>query len=259
MNEGQLLMSINAWQTLPLLALWLVLVGLCSGSADGGSPQKNVLRVVVVTGGHDFDRKAFPRVFEGYPDLVVTFADQKDDSELFEDISGWDYDVIVFYNMGQKISEKRRGNLLTLLDRGVGVVAMHHCIAAYAAWPEWARIIGGKYFEKSQEFDGSQYPPSVYHDDVPHGVIVADTTHPVTAGVRDFPIVDETYKGQWIDPHMHLLLRTDVSVSDKPLAWAKSYHNARVCYIQLGHGPSAYPDANFRKIVVQAIRWAAKP
>jgi len=91
-----------------------------------------------------------------------------------------------------------------------------------------------------------------------HEVIVVDPTHPVTAGLKDFRIVDETYKYQWIDPHAHLLLATDDSTSDRPLAWSRTYRNARVCYIQLGHGLSAYNDAGFRKIVVQAIRWAAK-
>jgi uncharacterized protein len=219
---------------------------------------KQSLRVVVVTGGHDFDTTAFPKVFAGYPDLQVTFADQKDQSELFEDISHWKYDVIVFYNMGQKITEKRQANLLSLLEKGVGVVALHHCIAAYASWPEWARIIGGKYFEKESQFEGTVRRASTYQHDVPHDVLVVDQKHPVTAGLKDFHIVDETYKYQWADPKVHILLSTHESTSDTTLAWTKMYRNARVCYIQLGHGPSAYDDANFRKLVVQAIRWAAK-
>ena len=243
------------------MPLFLTLFGaacLFSGLSPGAPTEKNALRVVVVTGGHEFDAKTFPTVFEGYSDMTVTFADQKEDSELFEDISNWSYDVIVFYNMGQKISEKRRANFLALLDKGVGMVAMHHCIAAYAPWPEWARIIGGKYFEKSAQFEGKEHRASVFKDDVPHNVTLADSAHPITAGFRNFHIIDETYKYQWIDPQAHVLLTTDDSTSDVPLAWTKTYRNARVCYIQLGHGPSAYHDVNYRKLVVQAIRWAAK-
>ncbi|MBP1649657.1 MAG: hypothetical protein H6Q30_3102 [Bacteroidetes bacterium] len=236
------------------LAMVFLNFGVCMSTVAG----ERMLNVVVVTGGHEFDAKTFPTVFAGYSDLKVTFADQKEQSELFEDISHWSYDVIVFYNMGQKISEKRRANLLALLNKGVGVVGMHHSIAAYAPWPEWPRIIGGRYFEKEAEFDGKQHRASTYLHDVPLDVVVADSAHPITAGVRNFHIVDETYKYQWLDPQSHLLLTTDEATSDRALAWARTYGNARVCYIQLGHGPTAYNDPNFRRLVVQAIRWAAK-
>jgi uncharacterized protein len=239
---------------LTLLTLGFVLNGFCAGATSAD----RTLHVVVVTGGHDFDTTAFPGVFAGYPDVQVTFAEQRDQSELFEDVSEWKYDVIVFYNMGQKISEKRQANLLSLLEKGVGVVAMHHCIAAYASWPEWARIIGGKYFEKEAVFEGAMHRPSTYQHDVPFACALADRKHPVTAGLEDFRIVDETYKFQWVDPQVHLLLTTRESTSDTTLAWTKKYRNARVCYIQLGHGPSAYNNASYRRLVVQAIRWAAQ-
>jgi uncharacterized protein len=224
-------------------------------AAEAG--QKRI-HAVVVTGGHEFDTTGFYKVFRAMPDLDVTFADQKDQSELFEDVTGWNYDVIVFYNMGQKITEKRQKNLLSLLDRGVGVVAMHHCIAAYASWPEWARIIGGKYFEKESEFNGTRWRASTYQHDVPFDVGIADRAHSITAGLKDFHIVDETYKYQWVDPKVHTLLTTNEATSDRSLAWTKKYRNARVCYLQLGHGPSAYENDNYRRLVDQAIRWAAK-
>jgi len=240
------------------MATLLGVISLVAGSFMNAVAGERTLEIVVVTGGHDFDEKEFPKLFEGYPDIKITFADQKDDSELFEDITNWAYDVIVFYNMGQKISEKRRENLLALMDKGVGVVAMHHSIVAYGSWPEWARLIGGKYFERPAEFEGKQWRASIYQHDVPLEVVVADTGHAITAGIKDFHVVDETYKYQWNDPQVHVLLTTGEPTSDRLLAWSRTYRKSRVCYIQLGHGPSAYNDANYRRLVVQAIRWAAK-
>ena len=159
--------------------------------------------------------------------------------------------------MGKKISEKRQDNFLKLMDRGVGVVALHHCIAAYPNWSEWAKIIGGKYFEQAGQMGGTQFKASVYlHDrEVPIKVEAAD--HPVTKGVKDFVLHDETYKGQWVDPQATVLLSTTDPTSDKPVGWAKAYRKARVCYIQSGHGPQAYTDANYRLLVSNAIRWTA--
>lgn len=37
--------------------------------------------------------------------------------------------------------------------------------------------------------------------------------------------------------------------------WAEG--RSRVAYLLLGHGPSAYGDANYRRLLANAIRWAA--
>ncbi|HEX2972277.1 MAG TPA: ThuA domain-containing protein, partial [Tepidisphaeraceae bacterium] len=119
------------------------------------------VNAVVLTGGHDFDEKAFPSLFAGYDDIHVERKHQRDDSELFEDISDWKYNVVLFYNMGQKITPRRQENFLSLLDRGVGVVALHHCIAAYGNWPVWIWKIVGRYISKDEQFAGNSYSQSV--------------------------------------------------------------------------------------------------
>jgi len=224
--------------------------------APAADPPAKKLNVVIVTGGHGFDTKAFPNLFAGYDDINFEYKDQKDDSELFEDISNWKYDVMVFYNMGQKISEKRQANFIKLMDQGVGVVALHHCIGAYQDWPEWPKIIGGKFFTKEGTIYGKNWPVSLWKDDVEMTVHV-EADHPITAGVKDFAVTDESYKNQWHNPDAKLLLSTDEATQDKQLAWAKTYRKSNVCFIQLGHGPGIYSDANYRKLVSQAIRWAA--
>lgn len=91
------------------------------------------LKVVVVTGGHGFEHDPFFKIFGQIEQIKYVEAVQKDHSELFEDIGKWDYDVIVFYNMTQNISEQRRKNFLALLDKGVGVVALHHTMGRIPA------------------------------------------------------------------------------------------------------------------------------
>lgn len=215
------------------------------------------INAVVITGGHDFDEKTFPSLFVGYSDIHVERKHQKDDSELFEDVSDWPYDVMVFYNMGQKISQKRQANFLSLLDRGVGVVALHHCIAAYGNWPEWAWTIGGRYFSKDESWNGAMYPGSQYKHDVSVPVHIEDPNHPITRGLKDYTVMDETYKGQWLDPQARILLTTNEATSDTALAWTKTCRRSRIAYIQLGHGPK-FDEPNYRHLVSQAIRWTAE-
>ncbi|MEN6309710.1 MAG: ThuA domain-containing protein, partial [Anaerohalosphaeraceae bacterium] len=169
----------------------------------------------------------------------------------------WDYDVIVFYNMTQTMSQKRRENVLTLLGRGVGVVALHHSLVSFQDWPEYKKIIGAKYYEKEMLEDGIVHPASTFKHDVQMTVTIADKKHPITAGVENFTIVDETYKGYQVEPDNQILLTVDEPTSRKEVGWARHYRRARICGIQLGHGPDAYHHPAYRKLLYQAIQWTA--
>ena len=243
---------------LTLICAVLTVFGL-SAPASEEAVAEPVIRAVVVTGGHSYDKEAFDAMFESIEGIEFAFEEQKDHSELFEDVSDWDYDVIVFYSMTQNISERRQQNFLKLLEDEVGVVALHHIISGFSTWPEFQKIIGARYLFAPIEQDGKEIPASSYKHDMDIAVKVADPAHPVTKGVEDFDIFDETYKGVMLEPDNHVLLTTDHPESDKTIGWVRTYKNARVCTLQPGHGPSIFSDPHYRRLVTQAIKWAAKP
>jgi len=216
------------------------------------------IRAVVVTGGHGFDEKAFPKLFEGHPDIVCEFKPQKDDSEIFEDVADWPYDVVVLYNMTQKISEKRRQNFLGLLDRGVGLVVLHHAVADFQDWPEFEKIAGTRYYLKETVVDGVTHPRGAWKDGVNFKIHVEDAEHPITKGLADFQVRDEGYRNQTYAPDNHLLLSTDNAASEKQVGWVRTYKNARVFCTPIGHGPQAFTSEPFRRVMARAIRWTAK-
>jgi len=208
---------------------------------------------VVVTGGHAFERKPFFTLFEGYDDIEYVEAQQKDHSEIFEDVSDWDYDVMVLFNMTQKISPKRQENFAKLVKGGVGVVALHHSMGAFQDWGEYRNIIGGKYYTKAAE----ERRGSTFKHDVDMNVRIADTSHPITRGMNDFKIHDEGYKYCGFEKDNRVLLTTDHPTSDRTIGWVRRYGKAKVCTIQLGHDAAAYKNINYRRLVAQAIRWCA--
>jgi len=229
----------------------------CLGCTSASGQPRGKLKVAVVTGGHKYDEKAFLSLFENQPGIDFVLEPQQDHSELFEDISEWTYDVIVFYSMTQEISDERRRNLIELLDRGVGIVALHHVMGAFQSWPEFHAIIGGKYITKPKVKQRQSYPGSTFRHDTDFRVHIQDPDHPITQGMKDFDVHDETYKQCIFSADNHILLTTDHPTSDTTVGWVRTYRNSRIFTIQMGHGPAIFADPTYRKLVGRAILWTA--
>jgi len=214
------------------------------------------IKVAVVTGGHDFEQKPFLEMFNSFEGVGYMHVALKDDSEIFEDIGDWPYDVIVLYNMTQKISPKRRKNFVSLLNKGVGLVALHHSIASFQQWPEYRKIIGARYFLSDVVEGDTTYKRSKFKNDVTFTINVDNKKHPITRALDDFTAHDETYKGYLVDPDNLLLLSTNEPSNNKSICWTRKYGNSKVVYIQLGHGSQAYNNENYRTLVANAIKWS---
>jgi len=220
------------------------------------NPEK--IKIAVVTGGHGFEKEPFLEMFSAYDDIEYVHLHQEDESEIFENIDNWPYDVIVLYNMSHKISEKRQANFLRLLNNGVGVVSLHHSVAAFKDWPEYRKIIGAKYYLEDTVEDGVFHRKCKYKHDVNIPLHIVDKTHPITRGMSDFVVLDETYKGSDFEPDNQVLITTDEPTSDRTICWVRNYKNSRICYIQLGHDKVSYADQNYRKLVQRAVQWCSK-
>ena len=48
---------------------------------------------------------------------------------------------------------------MALVKQGIGVVSIHHNINAHADWPEFAKMIGAKWFSIRQEYEGQKVGP----------------------------------------------------------------------------------------------------
>ena len=106
--------------------------------------------------------------------------------------------------------------------------------------------------------DGVEKPRSAYKHDMHFKIHVADPDHPVTRGVKDFDMHDETYKWFDVASDCHPLLTTDEPESNKVIAWAKTYEAARVVYLQSGHDHFAYENPNYQRLLRQAISWVGQ-
>jgi type 1 glutamine amidotransferase len=236
----------------------LILLSLSLLAADPAPASGAKIRVLVVTGGHDFEKEPFFQVFKDNPDITFKAVEHPNAQALFKADVAKDYDVLVFYDMHQEITDEAKADLLARLKDGKGLVVLHHAVADYQTWPEYAKIIGAKYYLEKTVVNGVEKARSAYKHGMHFTLHVADPAHPVTKGVKDYEIHDETYKWFDVADGVHPLLTTDEPESNHVLAWAKTYENARVVYMQSGHDHFAYENPNFRQVLRQAIAWTAK-
>ena len=226
-------------------------------AADSAGKPAGKIRVLVVTGGHEFEKEPFFKVFKDNPDITCKMVEHPDAHALLTAEAAKDWDVLVMYDFNHQISAEAQANFVARLKDGKGLVVLHHAIAAYPAWPEYWDIVGARYYLEPTNVAGVAKARSAWKHGVDFRIHIADPEHPVTRGLHDFAIHDETYKGFDVSPDCHPLLTTDEPESNHVIGWAKTYKGARVVYIESGHDHSAYENPNYQQLVRQAIQWVA--
>jgi len=215
------------------------------------------IRVLLTYGGHGFQQEPFFAMFDAMEGITYAKCELPKQADMLRPGLEKDFDVIVMYDMAKGVSREQQEAFAALVKQGIGVVSLHHNMGAHRDWDEFRKIIGGKFIFAPVEIDGKQYPKSGWSHGEDMKVTVADQQHPITKGLSDFEIHDETYNNYYTDPDAHVLLTTDHPKNDPELAWVKTYGNSRVFYFMLGHDNHAWQNPNYPKIVLNGIRWAA--
>jgi type 1 glutamine amidotransferase len=155
--------------------------------------------------------------------------------------------VLVLYDMIRDLDDdNKRANLRAFVEAGKGVVVLHHALGDSTDWTWWTEEVSGGRFPEHLQYKHDQQMP-----------VTVVKPHPVTEGISDFVIEDETYKDMWISPKVQVLLRTTHPLSDGPVAWIGPNEKARVVTIQLGHGGPAHRNPNWQRLVKNAVLWTA--
>ncbi|MEM9252461.1 MAG: ThuA domain-containing protein [Planctomycetota bacterium] len=212
------------------------------------------IKTAVILGDHPIDVPAFHAMLRSMPEVDAYVQNLEDFTADFSEVAD-SYDVVLFYNFHQLDPANEppwfKRTVFDGLDKlgrsGQGIFMLHHAAVAMQRHPGWDEMVG---------IVGRRLTP---HHDQEVTTRVADPTHPVTQGVDDWTMMDETYEmaEAQAEHGNHLLLTTDHPKSCAPLAWARTYRDARVlCYLA-GHDGEALGHANVRRVIRQGIAWLA--
>ncbi len=252
-------------------------------------------QLLVTARGHPYERDAFATLFDPLEDFSWSLVEQPAAQYLFAAGLTEHFAACVCYDMPgvNFLAEDPpalvapdpafKQGFLDLLEAGMGFVFLHHSIAAWPAWEEYAEIVGGRFHYRPANLRGQAWPDSGYRQQVDHRVEVL-VRHPVTEGIpAAFNITDELYLCPVLEGDLVPLLRSDYAFTDDNfysakqavegnmysregwnhppgsnlVGWAKHYRNSPIVYLQGGDDPVAYASEEYQRLLHNAIRWVA--
>ena len=162
-------------------------------------------------------------------------------------------DVYLFYTSGGQFHTGQQRALADAVALGKGLVALH-CTNVMGWQGDGLDTADRPLFE----LIGNRYlSHGPGHHEGRHTIeIVAE--HPVTEGVTDFELFDEYYEFELADDKIEILAqrhRADGVVI--PVMYVREVGAGHVVYLALGHDMRAWGEPPFRKLVSQALTWAA--
>jgi type 1 glutamine amidotransferase len=212
--------------------------------------------VMLVTGGHSFDTIQFFQLFDSLDKIDFEHFSQPNANKALTQEKWKDFDVLVFYDMWQPISDNEKQAYIKLTEQGMPMLFLHHSLVSYQNWPEFEKIIGGKYIERSPDIPKNEQ--STYKHDVWVNMEVVNPDHPVTKGFRDFRLFDEVYGNFRVSANVQPLLKTDHPESTEIIGWENKYNVSTIVYLQPGHDYHAFESNLYRRLITQAIHYLAQ-
>jgi type 1 glutamine amidotransferase len=163
------------------------------------------------------------------------------------------FDVVLFLSTtGDVLDAVQEAAFESFVRGGGGYVGIHAAADTEYDWPFYADVVGA-HFKTHPKIQKAR-------------VRVEDRSHPATHFLpADFERTDEwyTYRSNPREK-VHVLMSLDEStyegggMGDHPITWWKTTDKGRCFYTGFGHTKESYAEPDFRRMLGEAIVWAAQ-
>ena len=233
----------------PVLAVGALLALVTAAPAQPGQWQWGPgIKVLIVSGGgwHEFDRwfnKADSATLSEAGITSVHYTENSNTAAM--ELPKADV-LIMSANVPGFDTPAFRKALFDHVAAGKGLVLLHSGVWHNFPWPEYDRdLVGGA----CRSHDGKA--PFQEH-------VVRQ--HPVTAGLPEtFGVVDEFYHtaADPAGPGIDILIEGARGSTQYASVWVVHHPKARIVCIALGHDGTTHNQAEFKKLLCNAVTWAA--
>ena len=175
------------------------------------------------------------------------------------------FDAVIWNNIsGDVLTLSQRRTFQSWMENGGGFIGVHGTAGDPVYFWDWYvdTLIGAR-------FKGHPLNPQFQTAKV----VLGDSTHPAAKGLpASWDVNDEWYSFK-NDPRANgsrIIATLDEStykpdgmggqslrMGDHPIVWSRCINRGRMFYSAIGHRPERYSDANYVKMLEQAVDWAA--
>ena len=138
-----------------------------------------------------------------------------------------------------------RSGLANHCAAGGALLGMHSSLTALPGELDWPELLGGVWIRGR-----TMHPP--------HGqgrILLADSRHPITAGLTDFTVDDERYSYLQTEPDIQVLYEHEHDGRRHALVWVRQQDDRRAVYDALGHDVGSYDSPGHQAFLRRSIRW----
>ena len=221
-------------------ALWIAAE---ARSAEQAAAAK--IKVLVISNSDHHDYKAFGAFMS---DLLAKTGDFEltgpegpngHDGLKAENLKKYDL-VLLFGSGGDFTDPAQEQGLNQFVRNGGGLVGVHATDFAKKSDVYW-ELMGGR-----QQGTG----PSTT-------IRITEEKHPITAGMKDFEIDDETYGNkEFPGAKLVILGLGDRDKQKVPMIWVQEVGKGRVFNATFGHGVRAWNGPHFQRVLTRGLYWS---
>ena len=225
------------------------------------------LRIGFIIGAHEYDSYHMTEMLNAMED--IQFYPMLLRNYIYN-VGGCNdpMDGFVFFSFEQKNDDpdetcgngtaQPKDTLYNLGADGKGLVLLHHFLTSHLGCEAVDEAIGipNRTFYYDSELQGDQHRPYDYKHDETMNIHVEPVDHPITRGITDFTLIDETYRLPVPSDREEILLTTDNELSCPAIMWTRKQQNSREVCFCLGHDREAYTNDSFRELLHRSILWS---
>lgn len=234
------------------MRVWLAWIFLAALASPASAQDEAPLRVHIISGSKEYKSgeslKAFKAHLEKSVNVTCTASWTSDGAKELEGLEALQKaDVLVLFARRLKLGEKQMSIIRAHWEAGKPIVGIRTSSHAFQKEDNAVldrKVMGGNY---SGHFGDEAVKVTNAED---------QADHPVLKGVKPFTS-KKLYKMGEVAEGTVVLQRGDNGKSKQVVTIAHEYKGGRMVYTSLGV-PDDFKDENFRRLLVNAIFWAAR-
>jgi type 1 glutamine amidotransferase len=150
-----------------------------------------------------------------------------------------DADLWVLYYHRKQITPQQTQNIISYLERGGAILAIHSAAASFKSSPDYEKIIGGKFIQ---------------HGPIKRYTIKPTCDCPNELKLQPIQVKDELYFHQFESANT-ILYHTTVNGTLEPILWMKDHHPGKIMYFAPGHLSATFRNTHIQDLLSKAINF----